>query len=170
MRSVWKLLVASCVCLAEVWKRFFNVFVSCTKVFISSTIKAFVFYLEIDLGTPPQKNYRNKGKSFCKTSSQVGLDLKEVQNLGMRWKNTRRLTYICTFFRSIPTWKEVLRKLFPSHHYALNGLLWMWNSVCLCLIASFLFWLFKLAAWLIQDYWLPSLVLKFSIIRSMYSG
>ena len=36
LKSVWKSLVASCVCVAEVRMRVFNAFVSSTKVFVSS--------------------------------------------------------------------------------------------------------------------------------------
>ena len=35
--SVWKSVVASCVCVAEVWTHVFDTFISSTKVFVSST-------------------------------------------------------------------------------------------------------------------------------------
>ena len=37
--SVWKLLVAGCVCVTEIRTRVFNVFVSSTKEFISTSMK-----------------------------------------------------------------------------------------------------------------------------------
>ena len=58
LRSVWKCLVASCVCVAEVRTRVFNSFASSTKVFVSSVKRVhlqhnntFIFFLEVGLET-----------------------------------------------------------------------------------------------------------------------
>ena len=65
-----------------------NVFVSSVKcvckVFVSSTINAIGFYLDVGLEPPPPstKEQKKGRKSFCKTSFQVGMNPKKVQKQG----------------------------------------------------------------------------------------
>ena len=88
LRSVWKSLVASCVCVAELRMRVFNSFVSSTKVFVSGVKRvrlqhnnAFVFYLEVGLETP-QKEKKLGKKVSVKLDFKLGMDLKKVQKQG----------------------------------------------------------------------------------------
>ena len=84
--SVWKELVTTSVCVAEVRTRVFNAFVFSTKVFVSSLKRVrlqlnnvFIFWLEVSLETP-EKRTETTGKSFCKTWFQVGIELKKYRN------------------------------------------------------------------------------------------
>ena len=56
-----------------------NMFVLAQKVFISSTMNAFVYYLEGGLENP-RKRTKTKGKSFCKTLVQLRMDRKKDRN------------------------------------------------------------------------------------------
>ena len=110
--SVWKSLVASCV-LVWGWSMnvCFNAFVSSTKVFItsakcalprrpvfiSSTISAFVFFLEGGLENP-SKRTKTREKSFCKISFQLGWAWKKDKNKAeMKERKKITLHLLCIF-------------------------------------------------------------------------
>ena len=92
--------------------RLFNAFVSSTKalitstkripppvqkVFVSSTINAFISYLEGALENP-QKGTETREKSFCKTPFQLRVDLKKDRN-NAEMKEYRKTTrhLLCVF-------------------------------------------------------------------------
>ena len=104
IRSVWKSLVASFVCVAEPQTCIFN-------AFVSSTINKLVFNLEIGFETL-QKRTETREKSFCKASFHVGMELKRYRNKA-EMKECKKTTSICCVSLADIGWSSCILSSLP---------------------------------------------------------
>ena len=122
-----------CVCVAGDLVHVFNTFISSTKafitsaervcplgqVFIFSTINAFIFFFGRLFWIPPEKA---ETREIMKTSFQLGMGLRKYRTR-KRWKNVRRLPYICFVFL------QMLGSLLALFHFCLVSVLFSGPSL-----------------------------------------
>ena len=108
------------------------------KVFISSTLSVFVYYLEVGLETPLKNT--NREKICSKTSFQVGMDARKVQKQS---RNEIMQVDYWSWYWSISTWNQVRKNFFlVLVHFYLK-----WSSAEIFLWYIWIIWRIETSYW-----------------------